>query len=172
MLNKLLIIGNVGRDPEMRYTPNGNAVTSFSVAVNRTYTPAGGERQQETEWFNVSAWNRLAEVCNNYVTKGMKVYVEGSLRSRSWIGQDGQTRFSNEIFANTVQFLDRPQAGGGPPRRTRRLRRWWWWRLRRIRRLWRRPTRRPLRRRRPTLVISDPTAATPENSNGCRYRHN
>ncbi len=115
MLNKLLIIGNVGRDPEMRYTPNGNAVTSFSVAVNRTYTPAGGERQQETEWFNVSAWNRLAEVCNNYVTKGMKVYVEGSLRSRSWIGQDGQTRFSNEIFANTVQFLDRPQAGGGPP---------------------------------------------------------
>ena len=114
MLNKMLVIGNVGRDPEMRYTPNGNAVTSFSIAVNRTYTPAGGERQQETEWFNVSAWNRLAEVCNNYVTKGMKVYVEGSLRSRSWIGQDGQTRFSNEISANTVQFLDRPQSGGPP----------------------------------------------------------
>ena len=113
MLNKMLVIGNVGRDPEMRYTPNGNAVTSFSIAVSRYYTPAGGERQQETEWFDVSAWNRLAEACNNYVSKGMKVYVEGTLRSRSWIGQDGQTRFRNEIMANTVQFLNRPQGGGG-----------------------------------------------------------
>ena len=114
MLNKMLVIGNVGRDPEMRYTPNGSAVTSFSLAVNRYYTPAGGERQEETEWFDITAWNRLAETCNNYVTRGMKVYVEGRLRSRSWVGQDGQTRFRNEIVANTVTFLNRPQ-GGGPP---------------------------------------------------------
>lgn len=114
MLNKMLVIGNVGRDPEMRYTPNGNAVTSFSLAVNRYYTPAGGERQEETEWFDITAWNRLAETCNNYVTRGMKIYVEGRLRSRSWVGQDGQTRFRNEIVASTVQFLTpRSQGGGG-----------------------------------------------------------
>ena len=117
MLNKMLLIGNVGRDPEMRYTPNGNAVTNFSVAVNRRYT-VNGEQQEETEWFRIVAWNRLAETCNNYVTRGMKVYVEGRLRSDSWVGQDGQTRFSNEIVANTVTFLTpRSQGGGygGPP---------------------------------------------------------
>ena len=117
MLNKMLVIGNVGRDPEMRYTPNGSAVTNFSIAVSRRYT-ANGEQREETEWFDVSAWNRLAEVCNNYVSKGMKIYVEGSLRSRSWVGQDGQTRFRNEISAYTVQFLTpRSQSGGygGPP---------------------------------------------------------
>ena len=113
MLNKMLVIGNVGRDPEMRYTPSGSAVTSFTIAVNRYYTPPNGERQEETEWFRVVAWNRLAETCNNYVTRGMKVYVEGRLRSDSWVGQDGQTRFTNEIVANTVQFLNRPQGGGG-----------------------------------------------------------
>ena len=117
MLNKMLVIGNVGRDPEMRYTPNGNAVTSFSLAVNRRYTPAGGEPQEETEWFDITAWNRLAETCNNYVTRGMKVYVEGRLRSRSWVGQDGQTRFRNEIVANTVTFLNRPQVAASVGRR-------------------------------------------------------
>ena len=119
MLNKMLVIGNVGRDPEMRYTPSGSAVTSFSLAVNRYYTPQGGERQEETEWFDITAWNRLAETCNNYVTRGMKIYVEGRLRSRSWVGQDGQTRFRNEIVANTVQFLSPRSQGsggyGGPP---------------------------------------------------------
>ncbi|MYE54564.1 MAG: single-stranded DNA-binding protein [Chloroflexi bacterium] len=113
MLNKMLVIGNVGRDPEMRYTPSGSAVTSFSLAVSRRYTPPNGEPQEETEWFDITAWNRLAETCNNYVTRGMKVYVEGRLRSRSWVGQDGQTRFRNEIVANTVTFLNRPQGGGG-----------------------------------------------------------
>ena len=118
MLNKMLVIGNVGTDPEMRYTPNGNAVTSFRLAAGRSYTTASGEQRDETEWFRVVAWNRLAETCNNYVTKGMKVYVEGRLRSDSWVGQDGQTRFTNEIVANTVTFLNRPQSGsygGGPP---------------------------------------------------------
>lgn len=113
MLNKMLIIGNVGRDPEMRYAPSGDPVASFSVAVNRRYTPPNGEPQEETEWFEVSAWNRTAEACNNFVTKGMKVYVEGRLQSRSWIGQDGQTRFQNQIVASNVIFLT-PRNGATP----------------------------------------------------------
>ena len=110
-MNKMLVIGNVGTDPEMRYTPNGNPVTSFRVATSRRYTTAEGEQREETEWFRVSAWNRLAETCNQYVTKGMKVYVEGRLKSDEWVGQDGQTRFGMEITANDVRFLDRAPAG-------------------------------------------------------------
>ena len=113
MFNKMIAIGNVGRDPEMRYTPNGNAVTSFSVATGRSYTTRDGERREETEWFTVTAWNRLAETCNQYVVKGMRVYVEGRLKSDSWVGNDGQTRFRNEIIANEIKFLNRPQQGGG-----------------------------------------------------------
>ena len=101
-MNKMLVIGNVGTDPEMRYTPNGNPVTSFRVATSRRYTTAEGEQREETEWFRISAWNRLAETCNQYVTKGMKVYVEGRLKSDEWVGQDGQTRFGMEITANDV----------------------------------------------------------------------
>jgi single-strand DNA-binding protein len=112
-LNKILIIGNVGRDPEMRYTPNGNPVTSFSVATSRRYTTQG-EQREETEWFRVSAWNRLAETCNQYVTKGMKVFVEGRLSSSEWVGQDGEKRFGLEITASEVKFLNRPgDADGG-----------------------------------------------------------
>ena len=121
-LNKMIVIGNVGSDPEMRYTPNGSAVTNFSVAANRRYTTAEGEQREETEWFRVAAWNRLAETCNQYVTKGMKIYVEGRLSSRPYITQDGQPRSGNEISAFEVKFLnrpgDRPGAGGpdaGPP---------------------------------------------------------
>ena len=110
-MNKVLIIGNVGRDPEMRYTPNGNPVTSFSVATTRRYT-AGGEQREETQWFNVSAWNRLAETCNEYVVKGMKVYIEGRLNAREYIAQDGQTRTSLDVNAFEVQFLNRPGDGG------------------------------------------------------------
>ena len=106
-LNKMMIIGNVGSDPEMRYTPNGNPVTSFSVATNRRWTSADGEQQEETEWFRVNAWNRLAETCNQYVSKGMKVYVEGRLKSSPWMGNDGQPRAGNEISAAEIKFLDR-----------------------------------------------------------------
>lgn len=108
-LNKILIIGNLGTDPEMRYTPNGNPVTSFNIATNRRYTTSQGEQREETEWFRVVAWNRLAEQCNQFLTKGRKVYVEGRLKSDTWTGNDGQTRFTNEINANHVVFL-----GGGP----------------------------------------------------------
>tara|TARA_B100001245_G_C22826227_1_gene397466 strand:- start:418 stop:846 length:429 start_codon:yes stop_codon:yes gene_type:complete len=106
-LNKMIVIGNVGTDPEMRYTPNGNAVTSFRIATNYRYTTSEGEQKEETEWFTVTAWNRLAEQCNQYVTKGMKVYAEGRLKSESWTGNDEQTRFRNEIVASQVRFLDR-----------------------------------------------------------------
>ncbi len=107
MLNKIMVIGNLGTDPEMRYTPSGSAVTNFSLATNRSYTTSDGERREETEWFRIVAWNQLAEQVNQYLSKGRKAYVEGRLRSSSWEGQDGQTRFRNEIIANTVLFLDR-----------------------------------------------------------------
>ena len=107
-MNKIIVIGNLGRDPEMRYTPSGQSVASFSVASNRRYTTASGEQREETDWFNVSAWGKLAELCNQYLTKGRQVYVEGRLRLRSYEGRDGQTRFVNEITLTDVQFL-----GGG-----------------------------------------------------------
>lgn len=106
-LNKVMIIGNLGNDPEMRYTPNGNPVTSFPIATNRVFTSSEGERKQETEWFTVVTWNKLAETCNQYLTKGKRVYVEGRLRTRSWEGQDGQKRSRTEIVAERVLFLDR-----------------------------------------------------------------
>ncbi len=104
-MNKIIVIGNLGRDPEMRYTPTGQAVTSFSVASNRKYTTASGEQRDETEWFDVSAWGKLADLCNQYLTKGKHVYVEGILRSQSWEGQDGAPRFGNTIMLRDIQFL-------------------------------------------------------------------
>ena len=106
-LNKVMIIGNLGRDPEMRFTPNGNPVTSFSIATNRVYTTTEGERKQETEWINVVAWEKLAELCNQFLTKGRLVYAEGRLRTRTWESQDGQKHYRTEIIANRVTFLDR-----------------------------------------------------------------
>jgi len=106
-LNKAMIIGNLGGDPEMRFTPSGISVTSFNVATNRAYKTADGERRDETEWFTVVAWNKLAETCNQYLTKGQKVYAEGRLRTHSWDGQDGQKHFRLEINADRVIFLDK-----------------------------------------------------------------
>lgn len=106
-LNKVMIIGNVGSDPEMRFTPNGTPVTSFRLATNRVFTTADGEQKRETEWFDVTTWRRQAESCNQFLSKGQRVYVEGRLRSRSWEGQDGKTRFRMEIQADRVIFLDR-----------------------------------------------------------------
>ncbi len=106
-LNKVMIIGNVGTDPEMRFTPNGNPVTTFRIATSRVFTNAEGERKQETEWFTVVTWNKLAESCNQFLTKGRRAYVEGRLRTRAWEGQDGQRRSRVEIVADRVLFLDR-----------------------------------------------------------------
>jgi single-strand DNA-binding protein len=109
-LNKVMIIGNLGKEPEMRFTPGGSPVTTFSVAVNRVYKTAEGERKEETEWFNIVTWASLAENCNRFLTKGQKVYVEGRLQTRSWEGQDGQKRYRTEVIANNVIFLDRKPA--------------------------------------------------------------
>jgi len=106
-LNKIMLIGNVGNDPEMRYTPNGKAVTSFRMATNYRYIGSDGERREETEWFRVSVWGKQAESCNQFLSKGRRVYVEGRLHSRNWEGQDGQMRTSLEVSANRVIFLDR-----------------------------------------------------------------
>ena len=113
-LNKLLIIGRLGTDPEMRYTQDGKAVTRFRVAVDNTYTTAAGERKQETEWFTLVAWRQLAEQCSQFLAKGRLVYAEGRLRSRSWEGQNKQPRFDMEITADRVVFLDR-QPGAALP---------------------------------------------------------
>jgi single-strand DNA-binding protein len=114
-LNKVMLIGNVGRDPEMRYTQSGEPVTTFSIATNRRVRgTADGQFQDETEWHNIVAWGKLAEQCNEYLTKGRKVFVEGRLQTRSWDGQDGQKRFRTEIVANTMLMLDqRPRDDGG-----------------------------------------------------------
>jgi single-strand DNA-binding protein len=106
-VNKIIVIGNLGRDPEMRYTPNGQAVTSFSVASSRRYRTADGEQREETEWFNVSAFGRLSEVCNQYLTRGQQVYVEGRLRGRSYTDRDGQPRYSLDIMLSEMQMLGR-----------------------------------------------------------------
>ena len=106
-LNKIMLIGNLGSEPEMRYTPNGKAVTSFRMATSRRYTSSAGESSEETEWFRVSVWGKQAESCNQFLSKGKRVYIEGRLHSRSWEGQDGQMRTSLEVSANRVIFLDR-----------------------------------------------------------------
>jgi single-strand DNA-binding protein len=102
-----MLIGNLGTDPEMRFTPSGTPVTSFNVATNRVYTTSDGERKQETEWFRVTAWRKQAESCNQFLTKGKLVYVEGSLRTRTWEDRDGQRRTTLEVNADRVLFLDR-----------------------------------------------------------------
>jgi single-strand DNA-binding protein len=104
-LNRAMIIGNLGRNPEMRYTPDGQAVTSFSVAATRTWTQAQGGRSDSTEWFNVVAWGNLAEICNQYLARGRRVYVEGELRTRGWVQPDGNKHFRTELIANEMIML-------------------------------------------------------------------
>ena len=116
-VNKMIVIGNLGSEPEMRFTPNGRPVTSFNVATNWRYTTAEGERKEETEWFTVVTWGKLAEQCNQFLTKGRLVYVEGRLRMHTWEGQDGQKRHRNEIVAARVSFLDRQVAAPLPGER-------------------------------------------------------
>lgn len=104
-LNKVQIIGHLGKDPEMRYTPSGRPVTTFSVAVSRSWNSADGERHSETEWFSVVAWGNLAEICKQYLTKGQQVYVEGRLQTRRWDDKEGTKHTSVEIVANEMMML-------------------------------------------------------------------
>ncbi len=105
-LNKVMIIGRLGKDPEMRYTPGGSPVTTFSVATGRQWKDGNGDMREETEWFNVVTWNKLAEICNEHLRKASRVYVEGRLQTRQWQDQDGQTRYRTEVIASDMIMLD------------------------------------------------------------------
>jgi single-strand DNA-binding protein len=104
-LNKVMIIGHLGRDPEMRYTPSGRPVTTFTVVTTRSWNTSEGERHNESEWFNVVSWGNLAEICKQYLTKGQQVYIEGRLQSRKWDDNDGVKHVSVEIVANEMMIL-------------------------------------------------------------------
>jgi single-strand DNA-binding protein len=111
-LNQVMLIGNLTRDPELRYTPQGTAVCTFSIATNRQWTPAdGGERQEEVEYHRIVSWAKLAEICAQILHKGRKVFVEGRLQTRNWTGQDGQERSTTEIVIDTMIALGPPKAG-------------------------------------------------------------
>lgn len=109
-LNKALLIGNLTRDPELRYIPSGSAVATFTLAMNRVYKLQSGEKKEETSFVRVVVWGRMAEVCGEYLTKGSPVFVEGRLQSRSWDGPDGQKRSTLEVIAMNIQFLKGGQA--------------------------------------------------------------
>jgi single-strand DNA-binding protein len=104
-LSKVTLIGNLGSDPEMRFTPEGKPVTSFRMATNRRYTTSAGESREETDWFRITVWGKQAEPCNQFLSKGRQVYVEGRLHARNWQGQDGQMRTSLEVTADRVIFV-------------------------------------------------------------------
>ena len=104
-LNKVMIIGHLGRDPEMRYTPSGRPVTTFSVGTSRSWHSADGDRHEETEWFNIVAWGSLAEICNQYLHKGQQVYVEGRLQTRRWDDAEGRKHFATELVAREMIML-------------------------------------------------------------------
>jgi single-strand DNA-binding protein len=104
-LNKVMVIGHLGRDPEMRYTPSGRPVTTFTVATSRSWNTADGERHSETEWFNVVTWGNLAEICKQYLVKGQQVYIEGRLQTRHWEDKEGGKHSTVEIVANEMMML-------------------------------------------------------------------
>lgn len=106
-LNKVMLIGNLTRDPELRKTSAGQSVTSFSIATNRSFTDASGAKKEQTEYHNIVAWGRLAEICAQYLTKAKKVYVDGRLTTREWAGQDGVKKFRTEIVAENMIMLDK-----------------------------------------------------------------
>jgi single-strand DNA-binding protein len=117
-VNKVIIVGNLGKDPEMRYTPSGSPVTSFPVAVSRNWKTPDGESREETEWFNVECWNKLAEIANQYLAKGRQVFIEGRLRTDSWDDKNtGEKKYRTKVHAYEMQMLgqrgDVPSGAGG-----------------------------------------------------------
>lgn len=111
-LNRVQLIGNLTRDPELRYTPNGNAVCSFGIATNRNWTTDSGEKREEVDFHRIIAWNKLAELCSQFLVKGRKVYVEGRLSTRNWTGQDGQQKTTTEVVIDDMILLDSKGATG------------------------------------------------------------
>ena len=112
-MNKITLIGNLGRDPEMNYTPSGVAVTKFSLAVNRVTKSSTGEKEKETDWFNIVAWRQLAEICNNYLHKGDKVYIDGRLQQRKYTDKNGIDRWMVEVIVNDMEMLTPKSAQSG-----------------------------------------------------------
>ncbi|KPV41082.1 single-stranded DNA-binding protein [Thiohalorhabdus denitrificans] len=112
-VNKVILIGNLGRDPEIRYTTNGNAVANISLATTRRYRGRDGQQQEETEWHRVVMFSRLAEIAGEYLRKGSQVYIEGRLQTRKWQDNNGQDRYSTEVVANEMQMLGGGGSGGG-----------------------------------------------------------
>jgi len=111
--NKMIIVGNLGRDPELRYTPQGTPVCSFTLATNEKRKDKTGEMQDQTTWFRITLWGRQAEVASQYLTKGKPVYIEGRLRVEEWTDRDGKARYTLEVHATDMQFLGSGAAGGG-----------------------------------------------------------
>ena len=104
-INKVILIGRLGQDPELKYTPSGSAVCNFSMATSESWADKSGQKQEKTEWHRIVVWGKLAELCNQYLAKGRQAFVEGSLQTRSWEGKDGQKRYTTEINARNIQFL-------------------------------------------------------------------
>lgn len=104
-VNKVIILGRLGQDPEMKYTPNGSAVCNFSLATTESWTDKSGQKQDRTEWHRIVVWGKLAELCNQYLAKGRQAFIEGKLQTRSWDDKDGNKRYTTEILASTVQFI-------------------------------------------------------------------
>jgi single-strand DNA-binding protein len=113
MLNKVMLIGNLGKDPDFNVTPDGTPVAKFSLAVNRNTKNSSGEKVKETEWFNIVAWRQLAEICEKYLHKGSKVYIEGRIQQRKYTDREGVQRTAVDIIANDMQMLDSKESSGG-----------------------------------------------------------
>jgi len=111
-VNKVILVGNLGSDPEVRYTPSGRAVANFSLATTERFTNKEGEKEERTEWHKIVAWARLGEICGEYLTKGSQVYIEGRLQTRSWEDRDGNKRYTTEIVAQAMQMLGGSKKGG------------------------------------------------------------
>ena len=112
-VNKVILVGNLGKDPEVRYTPSGSPVASFSLATTERYNDKSGQRQERTEWHNIIFWNRLAEICQQYLRKGSSIYLEGRIQTRSWDDRDGNKRYTTEIIGNAMQIIGSRGAGAG-----------------------------------------------------------
>ncbi len=116
-VNKVILVGNLGKDPELRYTPSGTAVATFSLATSETYKDRDGNKQTKTEWHNIVVWRQLAEICGKYLHKGKQIYVEGKIQNRSYDDRDGNKRYISEVVVNEMQMLgsrdDNQQGGGG-----------------------------------------------------------
>lgn len=112
-VNKVLLIGRLGNNPEIRYTPSGAAVANFNIATNESWNDKNGQKQERTEWHRIVVWGKLAQLCGEYLAKGRQVYIEGRLQTRQWQDKEGQTKYTTEVIANTVQFLG---AGNGAGR--------------------------------------------------------